>query len=286
MTNENPEQPVGEPEGTLPGETQQPAQPAAPPAPAAPEIPPAAQQPTPPQPGYVPSAPYAPSAPMQPRLNTMALISLILGIVGLFVFGIPAVVAVVLGHIALSQIKKRGERGRGLAIAGLVTGYVSIVLWAILLVLGLILGIGFLAATQNGNIEFDQGHDTDSSEIITDENGNDVTDEVYREVEIFAETSIVTTLTGSDQIFWVPGGATGGAVCKEASGLALDVDMTGNEIVSGTVAESFGENGSAGLALDWDDIAVADCGYTIDQVESATDFGSDAADDFFERLVG
>ncbi|WP_215394780.1 MULTISPECIES: DUF4190 domain-containing protein [unclassified Leucobacter] len=280
MTNENPEQPVGEPEGTLPGETQQPVQPAAPAAPAAPEVPPAPQQPAPPQPVY------APSAPMQPRLNTMALISLILGIVGLFVFGIPAVVAVVLGHIALSQIKKRGERGRGLAIAGLVTGYVSIALWAILLVLGLILGIGFLAAAQNGDFEFETGQNPGSSEIITDENGNDVTDEVYREVEIFAETSIVTTLTGSDQIFWVPGGATGGAVCKEASGLALDVDMTGNEIVSGTVAESFGENGSAGLAVDWDDIAVADCGYTFDQVDSASDIAFDAADDFFERLVG
>jgi peptidyl-prolyl cis-trans isomerase B (cyclophilin B) len=32
---------------------------------------------------------------------------------------------VIFGHVALSQINKTGEGGRGLAIAGLVIGYVS-----------------------------------------------------------------------------------------------------------------------------------------------------------------
>jgi hypothetical protein len=39
---------------------------------------------------------------------------------------IASVLGVVFGHVALSQIRRTGERGRGLAIAGLVIGYVGI----------------------------------------------------------------------------------------------------------------------------------------------------------------
>ena len=35
--------------------------------------------------------------------------------------------AIITGHIALSQIKKTGEQGRGLAIAGLIIGYIGLV---------------------------------------------------------------------------------------------------------------------------------------------------------------
>jgi hypothetical protein len=38
------------------------------------------------------------------------------------------VVAIVLGHVALSQIKRTNEEGRGLAIAGLVIGYITLAL--------------------------------------------------------------------------------------------------------------------------------------------------------------
>jgi hypothetical protein len=34
---------------------------------------------------------------------------------------------VIFGHIAIGQIKKTGEGGRGLAIAGLIIGYIGIV---------------------------------------------------------------------------------------------------------------------------------------------------------------
>ena len=37
--------------------------------------------------------------------------------------------AVIFGHVALSQIDKNQEDGRGLAIAGLVIGYISLVFW-------------------------------------------------------------------------------------------------------------------------------------------------------------
>ncbi|OBK28369.1 hypothetical protein A5634_01385 [Mycobacterium asiaticum] len=49
-----------------------------------------------------------------------------------------APLGIVFGHISLSQIKKTGEDGRGLAIAGLVLGYVGTALAAIALIVVLV----------------------------------------------------------------------------------------------------------------------------------------------------
>jgi hypothetical protein len=61
----------------------------------------------------------------------MAIASLVLGIVSLMgaaVFIIPTVLAIVLGHVSLSRIRKDPRlTGSGIATAGLVLGYVSIV---------------------------------------------------------------------------------------------------------------------------------------------------------------
>lgn len=53
----------------------------------------------------------------------LALASLICGIGGLVTCGASSLVGVILGHLALSDIKKTGKEGRGLAIGGLVTSY-------------------------------------------------------------------------------------------------------------------------------------------------------------------
>lgn len=75
------------------------------------------------QPGY--------GAPMpQPRTNSLAIGSLITGIIGFFIL-LTSPVAVILGHMSLSKIKKTGENGRGLAIAGLVLGYLGTVVLAL-----------------------------------------------------------------------------------------------------------------------------------------------------------
>lgn len=58
---------------------------------------------------------YAP----EPKLNTFALI----GFIASF---IANVVGIVFSHIALNQLKRSGERGHGLALAGLIIGYVSL----------------------------------------------------------------------------------------------------------------------------------------------------------------
>jgi hypothetical protein len=64
----------------------------------------------------------------------VAVASLICGIAEFFTLGIAAVPAVILGHVARTNIKRTGERGDGLAIAGLVLGYLGIACWALFLV--------------------------------------------------------------------------------------------------------------------------------------------------------
>ena len=70
----------------------------------------------------------------------MAIASLVLGIIGLplcFLF-IPAVLAVVFGLIALSQLKSNpAQGGRGQAIAGLILGGISL---AIIIVMFIAVG--------------------------------------------------------------------------------------------------------------------------------------------------
>jgi hypothetical protein len=72
----------------------------------------------------------------------MAIASLVLGIIGLVMFEffmIPNILAVVFGFVGLSQIKQAppgAVAGRGLAIAGLVTGFVGIGLFALLIPFG------------------------------------------------------------------------------------------------------------------------------------------------------
>jgi hypothetical protein len=72
----------------------------------------------------------------QPKTSGLAIWSLALGVLGLICFSIfAAIPGVICGHTALSRIKRSGGSlsGQGLAIAGLVTGYLGI-LWAIIFI--------------------------------------------------------------------------------------------------------------------------------------------------------
>ncbi len=97
------------------------------------ELPPA-YGPAQPYPGY-PYPPYAfppPPPPPPPPTNAMAIASLVCA----FVF---APLGIVFGHLSLSQIKRSGEDGRGLAIAGLVIGYVVTIATIVAVVAGTLL---------------------------------------------------------------------------------------------------------------------------------------------------
>ncbi len=59
------------------------------------------------------------------RTSGLAIASMVLGI--LWIFYIGSILAVIFGHIAISQTGKDPTlRGRGMAIAGLVLGYIGI----------------------------------------------------------------------------------------------------------------------------------------------------------------
>lgn len=66
------------------------------------------------------------SAPTSAKTNAMAIVSLVTSILGI------SLVGVITGHIAMSQIKKTGEQGNGLAVAGLILGYIGTVAWVLL----------------------------------------------------------------------------------------------------------------------------------------------------------
>ena len=113
-----------------------------PPVPPAPPAPPPSAYAYAPPPGFPPP----PAAyPVKAKTNGLALASMILGIVGITVglclifFPVMPILAVVFGHLGLSQTRSTGAPGRGYAIAGLVTGYIGIalaILWLIAIIFG------------------------------------------------------------------------------------------------------------------------------------------------------
>ena len=82
-------------------------------------------------PKAAPAAPAAPTyvpAPVVPT-NVLAIVSLVTGILGLtFAPFISSIAAIITGHISLHQIKATHEQGRGMALAGLILGYVMLTL--------------------------------------------------------------------------------------------------------------------------------------------------------------
>lgn len=113
--------------------------------------------PTPPyQPPYPPTA-YLPAqypppqvvvvqAPPQRPTAGMATASMVLGIVGLtvclcFTFGIPSILAIIFGHLALNDINKTGKGGHGQALAGLITGYIGVAPAVVLTIMTLFGGL-------------------------------------------------------------------------------------------------------------------------------------------------
>lgn len=90
----------------------------------------------------LPAGPHLGVMPYQPgyypAINTptsgLAIGSLVCGILELFTLGFAAIPAVILGHLARTQIRRSGERGDGMAIAGLVLGYLGIGIWTLIII--------------------------------------------------------------------------------------------------------------------------------------------------------
>lgn len=122
--------------------------------------PPAYQQPGYPQPGY-PQQAYpgaGPAAAPQyyggygPKTNTLSILSMIGSILG-FIWVLPIIgslAGAIMGHISLNQIKQTGEKGRGMAMAGVIVGWVGLGL----IVLAIIAFFVFIAAASTSSSSF------------------------------------------------------------------------------------------------------------------------------------
>ena len=116
----------------------------------------------PPHSGFPPPPPDAYPAgyygyPQHRPTNGLAIASLVCA----FLF---APLGIVFGHISLSQIKRTGEEGRGLAIAGLIISYLLTVLAILVLVLSAVFIVVF---ARNMNTALD-GSDPDYPDITVD----------------------------------------------------------------------------------------------------------------------
>ena len=76
------------------------------------------------------------------RTNGLAIASLACGIAQFAVGPLATIPAIVLGHMARSQIRRTGEEGAGLALAGLILGWGAVILAIIVLVIGLAVAAG------------------------------------------------------------------------------------------------------------------------------------------------
>ena len=139
-----------------PGQPPQPVAAAvAPPPPAAPYV----------APGYMPPPPGYGQPPVGQSTNGLAIASLVLGIV--WVFGIGSILAVIFGFVGRKQIRQSGGRqgGGGMAIAGIVLGFVGVaglILWIILAI----------ALTNSINDCFNQANNSNNPCGINTNTGN------------------------------------------------------------------------------------------------------------------
>jgi hypothetical protein len=101
---------------------------------------------SPPAPPPVPPAGWAPYQPARRATNGFAVASLVLGIAVLCTGIFGAILAVIFGNVALGRIDaaQGAEKGRGLAIAGIVLGWIGIALTALAAAAWLAYGISNL----------------------------------------------------------------------------------------------------------------------------------------------
>lgn len=77
--------------------------------------------------------------------NGMAIAALVCGIGQLLLWFPAGIAAVILGHMARNRIRQTGEQGDGMAVAGLILGYIGVSLT----VLVVLFVVGAIAASQH-----------------------------------------------------------------------------------------------------------------------------------------
>ena len=91
---------------------------------------------------------YAAAAPR--RTNSLAIASVACGVGQLVAWPLSTIPAIVLGHVARKQIRQTGEDGSGMALAGLVLGWVGVGAIFIALALVSLIFVAFAHSTPSG----------------------------------------------------------------------------------------------------------------------------------------
>ncbi|SIO21746.1 protein of unknown function [Agromyces cerinus subsp. cerinus] len=85
-------------------------------------------------------APEPEAGSMLPRTNTLSIVALIAG------FMVP-IAGIILGYVSLAQIKRTNEQGRGLALTGMIVGYVASAFTVLFLIVWLTMFVSILTGT-------------------------------------------------------------------------------------------------------------------------------------------
>lgn len=117
--------------------------------------------------------------------NGLAIAALVTALVGLVCGG--SLLGLIFGIIALVQIRRTGQRGRGMAISGIVIGGLQAV------AIGAILVVGIIAAINEGNLRDESGEITSAGDVTLAElaPGDCVNGLSAEEDEMFSELPAV-----------------------------------------------------------------------------------------------
>jgi hypothetical protein len=110
-------------------------------------------------PGYqqsaVPASPgygygYGYGAPMPVRqTNGLAVAAMVVSLASILLCGYPAIVGAIMGHVARRQIRERGEGGDGMALTGVIVGWIVFALSILVTLAYVIFFILLVEATSN-----------------------------------------------------------------------------------------------------------------------------------------
>jgi hypothetical protein len=75
---------------------------------------------------------YAQPMPVR-QTNGLAIAAMVVALAGILMCGVPSIVGAIMGHVARRQIRERGEDGDGMALTGVIVGWIvfglSVVGW-------------------------------------------------------------------------------------------------------------------------------------------------------------
>jgi hypothetical protein len=89
-------------------------------------------------PGAGPVAPVPSAVPQFAKTNSLAITSLICGLAQMMFGPLATVPAVVCGHMARGQIRRTGEQGAGMALAGLILGWIGVGFTVLLVIIAVL----------------------------------------------------------------------------------------------------------------------------------------------------